>query len=54
MTKRQMNLDKARVYGYKNDKESFTRLWVESKIKLSLLNEMWSLGQRQKASGVIL
>jgi len=54
MTKRETAIEKARVYGYNNDKASFTRLWVESKVKLELLNESFRLGQKQKERGYIL
>ena len=51
MTKKEINLEVARIAGYNEDKKTFTRLVVESRINIQELQKMWSLGQRQKETG---
>lgn len=48
MSKREMDIEKARIYGYKNDQESFTRLVIESKVKMEILSDAYRKGQNQK------
>lgn len=52
MTKRQLALEKARIAGYNNDKQTFTRVIIESRVNVQELNKMWDLGQKQKVNGV--
>lgn len=52
MTKRELALENARIAGYKNDKSTFTRLVVESRVNMQELNRMWRLGQTQKEKGI--
>ncbi len=47
ISKRYLAIEKARICGYKNDKVGYTRLLVESKVKVSILQQSYSLGQKQ-------
>lgn len=52
MSKRETALAYARIAGYHNDKAAFTRLYVESKVRLELMNDAWRVGVKQKLAGV--
>lgn len=47
MTKREIAIEKARICGYKCDKEGYIRLLIESRVNASTLQEAYSLGQKQ-------
>ena len=53
MSKRELALTNARVAGYNNDKATFTRLVIESRVSITLLNQAWQLGQKQKEEGIL-
>lgn len=52
MTKREIALANARVAGYHQDRRTFTRLRVESRVHVQYLNAAWHAGQKAKAAGV--
>ena len=53
MNKRELALERARIAGYKNDKITFTRLVIESRVNRDLLNKAWQLGQHQAVNGIL-
>ena len=52
MTKRDFYIAEARIAGYHDDKRTFTRLVVSSRVRREVLNEAWSAGKRALAAGV--
>jgi len=51
-TKREFYLAEARIAGYHDDKRTFIRLVIESRVRRELLNEAWHAGRRALAAGV--
>jgi hypothetical protein len=47
-SKRQLDLNMARIHGANNDTASFTRLIIESRVSRALLNEAWHKGTAQR------
>ena len=45
-------LASARLAGYNNDKKTFTRLVIESRINIAELNKQWGIGQKLRAKEV--
>ncbi len=52
MTKRQIALTAARICGYHKDQRTYTRLFIESRVKRSDLDVQWRIGEDQRAAGV--
>lgn len=53
MTKREIAIAKARIAGFENDRRTFTRLLVESRVRRALLNEAWHQGRAQRARSIL-
>ncbi|VUZ24121.1 Uncharacterised protein [uncultured Comamonas sp.] len=52
MSKREDTLAAMRIAGYHNDKAAFTRLLVENRIRLTVADEAWLTGRKQRANGM--
>lgn len=52
MSKRKITLHCMKIAGYHNDRSTFTRLYIESRIKPELCHESFRLGLVMKANGI--
>lgn len=52
MSTRFYAISKARVAGYHADQQTFTRLYVESRVSFSTLRQAYSEGQTARMQGV--
>jgi hypothetical protein len=51
-SKREIALAQMRVAGYHEDRKSFLRLYVESRVSMCVANQAFANGQRLRAQGV--
>lgn len=52
MTKRELNLTKARIAGYHGDNTTFTRLAIEARINRDILKAAWRDGVLARDAGI--
>lgn len=52
MTKRETMIALARFAGYHEDKKTFTRLYVEGRVNLGIMNAAFHSGRQAKQNGV--
>jgi hypothetical protein len=52
-SKRKIALIRAKICGYENDIDTFTRLIIESRVSLPLMKEQWRIGASARTSALV-